>query len=156
MPATPQTRRVLVLVSAKWRDARTTATAFKRVEEVYKGPYTLVLEDNGDKGTIFATTAAHRLGWGVEPYLVDQKCAAECTPGHRRQGGPDGDWCPTASRRALDAQLDRGIDVCIALMRSNGAAEARLGQQAANHRGIAVWRFAHARQEAIGRGVTSS
>lgn len=142
-------RKVLVIGSTNWRDRRSTTAALKRVIQVYRPPYTLLVEDSGDGTARYASAVAGELGWTVQPYKVDPKCAADCVPGHRRPGGPNGDFCPTATRRAFVAQLDTGIDVVLVLMHPQGRETGqRFGQTEARARGIAVWEYKPARREA--------
>lgn len=137
-------RRVLVAGSSEWTDRRATTAAFKRVMQVYRPPYTLIVDDSGDGTARFAAATARELGWKVETYEVDTKCAVSCPPGHRRAGGPRGDWCPLGKRRSLVAQLDTMPDLFVVFKRpaeNRRTTDERIGQSDAKQRGIAVWQY---------------
>lgn len=136
--------RILVVGAPRWNDARQTTTALRRVMETYRDPYTL-LTDMGEGAGRYAAAAARKLGWTIEPHPVDSaKCVDECPPDHRKSGGPEGSWCPTAKRRNVVSMLDTA-DVMISLITpgvSSGNTSTQTGRTAANQRGIAVWVYA--------------
>jgi hypothetical protein len=131
--------RTVVVGSADWRDRRLTMSALRRVMDVYKPPYTLVC-DMSDGASRYALAGARELGWEIEPRQYDEsKCAPDCPPGHRREGGPEGSWCVTARRRNLDAMIESDPDVVIAFI--IGQKIARMGQHRARELGIAQWDY---------------
>jgi hypothetical protein len=135
--------RILAVGSSRWSNQRATLAALRKVMALYRDPYTLVC-DMSDGAARYAAAAARSLGWDVEPFELDQaKCAEDCPPadGHRRPGGPDGSWCPTARHRNTETMLDSGIDLCLALIRpgNRDAQGQRQGQEAARRRDIGVW-----------------
>lgn len=132
-------RRIIGMGSIRWKDTRTTLAALRRVERVYKPPYTLL--HNGTLGAAqYLAVNAKKRGWTIELHDADlTKCAPDCpTENHRRRGGPAGDYCPSARARALQNMLDSGADLLIALVVTDGT---RLGQKEASSRGLAVWEY---------------
>lgn len=133
--------RILAVGSVRWSDHRRTVAALRKVMTVYRDPYTLVC-DMTDGASRFAAAAATQLGWAVEAYELDPaKCAKDCPPGHRRPGGPTGDWCPTAAGRNHNRMLDSGIDLVVAFVRSGRREDkgTRAGQFEARRRDIGIW-----------------
>lgn len=139
-------RRIVVGGSPTWSDRASTTAAIRRVIEVYKGPYTLITDPSAGPGR-YASVVAREHGWTVEPYEVDTKCGPACEPNHRRRGGPDGTYCPTARVRALDAQLELGPDLLVMLTRPTSSQPTvdRIGQAGARQRGIALWQYTQKR-----------
>jgi hypothetical protein len=136
-------RRILVFGSALWTSRKMTTDAFRRVMEVYRGPYTLVC-DMTDGAARYAAVVARELGWQVEVHEFDvTKCGPDCpTRNHRRPGGPQGDWCPSARLRNQEAMAELGVDLCIAF--SYGVPPSgvrRDGTKEIKARGIALWEY---------------
>lgn len=132
-------RRIVVIGTPGWRDRRTATEALQRVTEVYRGPYTALCDTSTGAGR-YASAIARELGWAIDAHDVDTStCAPACPtgPGHRRTGGPAGEYCPTARQRRFLDDLN-GADLCIVLAASP---HARLGQAEAARRGIAVWHY---------------
>lgn len=135
--------RVIAIGTPRWTDHRTTVAALRRVMDVYHGPWTLVC-DMGDGAARHAAAAARDLGWQVDVYPVDvAKCAADCpTAGHRRRGGPSGEFCPTAKRRNLLAMLDSGVDHAVAFVRPDRRETGeRFGQEDLRKHDIGIWTY---------------
>lgn len=136
-------RRILVFGSPKWTSRALTLAAFKRVMQVYVGPYTLVT-DMSDGAGRFAAAIGRELGWRVEAHEYDpMKCGADCpTTNHRRSGGPLGDFCPTARQRNLDAMADLGADLAIYLGHSQPPSGIRRdSNKDIKLRGIGLWEY---------------
>lgn len=137
MKGNTSVRNIIAVGVQGWKDRRTTAEAFRRIAETYKGPYTVHC-DTGTGAGRFAAALGRELGWTVNAQDVDPaKCAPECPQGHRRPGGSTGDWCPTARHRWFTQQLDHA-DLVIGLVNDTNA---RFGQVEAAKRGIAVWQY---------------
>jgi hypothetical protein len=134
--------RVLVVSTPTWTDRRKVNDALREIEDKYNGPHELVYAHDGAAAVRLARIQASRFGWKVSPYEWSGDCAKDCPTGvsHRRQSA-QGDHCPTARRRALEAALE-GVDVMLVFIRPGVRSTGqKLGQHAAAKRGIAVWPY---------------
>lgn len=134
---------VLVIGSPNFSDVRAIKRALRRVEEVYRGPHTLI-HTTGTALASLVVGSAREQGWTVRSIAVDQACASDCTPGHRRTGGPEGTFCPVARRREHEA-LMRAVLPNAVLVFNRVAAKAttpnRVGQHLARDLGLATWEY---------------
>jgi len=137
-------RRIVLFGSKLWTSRALTVAAFNRIMQVYRPPYTLVC-DMTDGAARFAAATAHSLGWQVEVHEFDPtKCGPDCaTSGHRRSGGPHGDYCPTAKARNVDRMVDLGTDLVVVLSHGTPIAGAtgRDSTKEIKMRGVGLWEF---------------
>jgi hypothetical protein len=137
-------RRILVIGSLEWTSRALTRQALNRVLKTFKPPYTIVC-DGTDGAAKYAAAVGREMGMGVELHELDTaKCGPECPDedGHRRVGGPAGEWCPTAKIRNFMAMAASSIDVCIALDIPSNTNVYRDGRKDIKMKhGIGLWEY---------------